>query len=259
MKIDIEPREIFYQRTGNLSQETAVNKEVVEQFMRIGDLRRDIVIVDSDKKPEASAVRVGSDVLAWQSFAPLSELTKIIFSRKKFHETSLTDDQYRVKVHDLIIQDDIRQKGYQDRDDYNRQYFDRLRTEVKAATCEVLRWEKLGLRDQFPNYFPYFLLISLVPQIYDLRNVPLTWVAWPVALALAHAVFNQSSNIVARNVQKLQEFSSRWNLDHKVFIHPCTTPREGLGLLAPLVPVDKWFKGRSYLVKHGQELIISRN
>lgn len=87
MSIDLEPRQIFYNRTGNLSQTTTLNKELAEQFMRASDLRLDVVIEDSDKRPEQNTVSVGSDILAWRAIAPLSELTKVVLRPKKFHQT----------------------------------------------------------------------------------------------------------------------------------------------------------------------------
>lgn len=74
MSFEIEPRQILYNRSGILSDTTSLNRGIAEQFMRVSDLRRDIVIIDSDKKPARSTVAVGSDVLAWRSIVPQPEV-----------------------------------------------------------------------------------------------------------------------------------------------------------------------------------------
>ncbi|MEK7182614.1 MAG: hypothetical protein AAB694_00440 [Patescibacteria group bacterium] len=50
-----EPR-IVLNRTGNLSEITQLNEEIADGFMKRTDMRRDIVIVDSDRKPEVEGV-----------------------------------------------------------------------------------------------------------------------------------------------------------------------------------------------------------
>lgn len=56
-------RGIFYNRAGILSTTTQVDQVKADQFMRVADMRRDIIFTDSDQKPERNAVAVSSDTL----------------------------------------------------------------------------------------------------------------------------------------------------------------------------------------------------
>lgn len=239
MKIDVEPRQILYQRTGNLSETTAVNQEVAERFMHVSDLRRHIVIVDSDKKPEGNAIAVGSDVLAWRRISPLSELTRIIVRPQRFHQTELVDGYYRVQIHDFVIQDDIRQRGYQDRDDYNRQYLKRLRQEVTGAAAEVLRWEKLGWYDQKYNYVGDVVIFGmlLTYTISKGRFFPTPWdiVAYLFAHFGAEVIHSYRRLVDTPDPAVRRDLTEFW---------------------LPFVPVDKWIRGKIFLAQHGEELII---
>lgn len=63
-------RKIVYNRTGNLATTTQLNEQAAEKFMRRADMRRDIIIVDSDQRPQRTAVAVSSDTLAMRGVPP---------------------------------------------------------------------------------------------------------------------------------------------------------------------------------------------
>lgn len=256
MNLDFEPRQIFNKRTGNLSQTTTLNNEVIADFMRVSDLRLDVVIEDSDKMPERNAVSVGSDILAWRSIAPLSDLTKVVFRPKKFHQTEIADGRYRILIHDRIIDDDIQKRGFQGQEDYADKYLARLNGEVKKGLAETIRREKLGLRNQFANYFVYFLALGYLPL-----NVNLGPQAVAGSLAslffIVHPLLAHNSNITAQRLQQLREFRSLFP-DLHISLPPSVNPRSWKEAFLPVVPVDKWIKGRRFLAKHGTELIIPK-
>lgn len=48
-------------------------------------------------------------------------------------------------------------------------------------------------------------------------------------------------------------------LEGKVSLDPGLTPREGFGRFAPPIPFDKFFKGRMFLSRHGDEFISPKS
>ncbi len=260
MRYDIEPREMFYNRTGQLSQITGLNKEVAEQFMQITDLRRDIIIEDSGKEPAKDDVAVGSDVLAWRSMLSLSELTKVVHRSRKFHQVETIGHQHRLLIHDRLIDSDIKQEGYQDPEDYNRKCLARLRKEAKDGASEILWREKMGWREQMPNWMVYmvaasFLLFNLSRN--DYLNVGLDLGA---TIGILHPLFNFRRNQQFLDWQNLQRFARTFIPDsnYDVTIPPYITPKSWQKAFYPLLPVDKWIQGRVFLAQHGEELIIPR-
>ena len=259
MKYDLEPREIFYNRTGNLSQATALDKKLAEQFMRVSDLRLDVVITDSDKKPEQSTVAVGSDVLAWRTVVPLNELTKIVLRPKRYRQTKIADARYIIQIHDQVIDDDIRKLGYKDREDYDKQYLARLKTEVKGGLAEALCWEKLGLRAQSPNWRVY--IISAMGSSLLLYDGSLQGVIMLIGtnILVIHPAYNFVWNKLAERHQQISNLLGRHGVNVQFPLPPFINPRDWKHAFMPVVPVDKYYKGRRFLAQHGEELIIARN
>lgn len=257
MIYDLEPRQFVYNRTGNLAATTTVNEEAAEKFMRVSDLRRDIVIVDSGKKPEANTVAVKSDTLAFRAVAPISELTKIVLKPKQFHETEIVDNQYIVSIHDRIIDDDIRKKNYQDREDYENQYLRRLKHEVKDAAAEVLFAEKLGFSDQKINYFLYFPQIPILLANIPSKNVS-AFVAELGLIAFLHSFLNARDNMRIIKYKILQKYADTVSPGYRVTVPPWINSRSWQQIFYPVVPIDRWIKGRRFLAEHGEELISSK-
>ncbi len=256
---DIEPREVIYNRTGILSQTTEVNQKVAQQFMAASGLRRDVLIVDSDREPEKSTVAVGSDVLAWRSIVPINELTRVIFRSKKYHEIEVLGSQNTLRIHDRIIDDDVKKEGYKDKTDYDQRYLTKLRKGVKDGMAEILWSEKLGIRDQSPNWFPYFsggslMLVNLFSEQY------LGAASFLAALVFViPPIYNYMDNIrYEKTLQFMEQFpAARDNL--ALFLPPNMNYRSWKEALMPPVPIDKWIRGRRFLAKHGEELVIARS
>lgn len=254
MSFEIEPRQILYNRTGILSDTASLNRGIAEQFMRVSDLRRDIVIIDSDKKPERSTVAVGSDVLAWRSIVPLGELTKIVFRPQKFHQVELVEDQYQILIHDQIIDDDLR-KSCQDRQDYEIRFLARLNSSVKGGMAEALLWEKVGFRDQYPNWMLYIGGAPSFASFLALGEFKAATIILGFIVICGHLVCSAFSNsrfqLYKRLSGRFREFIPGFQLD----LPPYINPRGWKEAILPTVPVDKWIKGRRLLAKHGDELI----
>lgn len=255
LMFEIEPKQLIYNRTGNLSQTTVLNREIAEKFMRVSDLRFNVAILDSDKRPErATAVSVGSDILAWRSIVPFSELTKVILRPKKFHQTEISNGQYRILVHDRIIDADIQKTGFQDREEYESRYLARLRREVKEGLAETIWREKLGLRDQLPNWLPYFMFLAQLPST-DGNPVVIGSFAGTL-IFIIHPMLAFLSYAAIKRHQRLSEFIPGFRLS---VIHPSINPRSWKTALLPAVPVDKWIRGRAFLAQQGDNLITAKS
>lgn len=237
---------------------TTLNKEVARQFMRVSDLRLNVVIEDSDKRPERTAVSVGSDILAWRAITPLSELTKVVLRPKKFHQTEVVDGRYRILVHDRIIDDDIQKKGFQDREDYESRYLAQLNREVKSGLAETIWKEKLGLRAQLPNHMIYMLSLSFLPLNINLGPTAVMFFAASLVF-LVHPMLTFRSNMAYQRFRSLSEFTARNLPELRMFLPPHINPRSWKAAMMPVVPVDKWVKGRRFLAEYGNELIIPRS
>lgn len=250
--------EFIYNRTGNLSQTTALNESLAERFVREGDIRRNIVIVDSDKKPEGQSVSVGDDILAWRSIAPLNELTKIILKPKRLHAVEVVDSQYKVLIHDKIIDDDIQKKGYKDRADYEEKYTAILNHEVRSAASEILFREKLGWHEQKVNYLSYsfpapFIITNLLSG---------DFLSSLIHLGVVTCITNPTINIFQNNWyqqrQKLNEIGSYLfdNFPSRP-IPPSLNYRPWYKAFYPIIPIDKWINGKRVLASK-ENLIVER-
>lgn len=256
---EIEPREIFYTRTGNLSQTTTLNKSLAEEFMRVSDLRLDVVITDSDKMPERSGVRVGSDILAWKSVAPLSHLSKITLRSQKYHQTEIADGQHRIQIHDKIIDDDIRKKSPESAEAYERMFLAKLNKEVKDALVETVRWEKLGFRTQYNNYLPYFIAVTNIPWVAlngGLRGVVFFLAAQSLVV---NPFYTFISNISIERYRAFKDLVLPNEVGMLIPIPPNINPRDWKHAFMPAVPIDKWYKGTRFLARHGDNLIIAKD
>lgn len=250
--------EFIYNRTGNLSQTTTLNESLAERFMSEGDIRRNIVVVDSDKKPEGQSVSVGDDILAWRSIAPLSELTKIIFKPKRLHAVELVDDQYKVFVHDKIIDDDIQKKGYENRADYEKKYTAILDHEVRSAASEILFGEKLGWREQKVNYASYMFPASFVTVDLMLGDFWSVLIQLGVVTCFTNPMINIFQNNWYQQRQKLNEIGSYLLNDFTGRpIPPSLNYRPWYKAFYPIIPVDKWVNGKRVLASK-ENLIVER-
>lgn len=242
--MDIEPRQFVYARTGNLSQTTCVDQELADKFMRISDLRRDIIIRDSNKKPDGAAVAVSSSTLAWRwrSVAPISELTKVVHRTKKYHRVETVDDQYHVWIHDQVIDHDIRRVNL-DQNDYEQQYLSRIRREVKSAALEVLWSEKMGLHQQRRNWIFYPFYGSYISANLLTRDYLNAMIFLGQLICFIHPFINIMQN---------RAYEGR-----KLFLPPYINPKPWQKIFYPPVPVNKWILGRWFLTKHGNDLITT--
>lgn len=259
--IDIEPRQLIYNRTGNLSQTTALDQELADQFMHASDLRLDVVIMDSDRKPKQATVSVGSDILAWRSIASLSELSKIVLRPNKFRQVQIENNQYILQIHDQLIDNDIRTKGNPDKEDYEDQYLKTLKTEVKEGLADVLRSEKLGLRTQFSNWIPYALLTSNIPWMVTVYQNPLLAgiiIMGTIAFVI-DPLYTLRSNAYMQQRQHFSEFIQEYAASFRLPVPPDINPRDWKYAMMPTIPVDKWYRGRRFLTQHGNDLITARS
>ena len=231
-------------------------------------MRRDIVIVNSDRKAEVEGVDevvVGHGLLGFRGFRPLRDLTAIEFKPQSFHTLTRKEDyiwqqSWEVSVHERVIDDLIRKKGYIDRQDYEEQFLAALNKAVKQGVVQALFQEKLGWHDQRNHYLYYSFYIAAFPLfVYldvNLTGSHLGKMIWFGGLL----VVNIGSNAIINSGQKsLQRFLNRLlPEDLRPPLPPFFPKRDWKEFWLPPLPIEKWIAGRGFLNRHGNQLVIPR-
>lgn len=263
--VEREPR-IVLNRAGNLSQTTQLNEEIADGFMKRSDMRRDIVIVDSDRKPEVEGVDevvVGHGLLGLRGFRPLRDLTAIEFKPQSFHTLTRKGDyiwqqSWEVAIQERVIDDLIRKKGYIDRSDYEEQFLAALNKVVKQGVVQALFQEKLGWHDQKGNYVGYLLYTAAFPinVFFDSKaGTHIGKILWLGLLPILNIGANYISNRYIEPLQQLNRFLFNNNPPP---LPPSFPNRNWKELWLPPFPIEKWIAGRRFLTRHGNQLVIPR-
>lgn len=243
MKEKEPPAQIIYNRTGNLSTTTKLNQKVADEFMGRGDMRRDILIVDSDVKPETNTIAVGSDTLAFRAIEPIRKLTEVRFKPKPFHTLVRQDSCFEIQVHERIIDDKVRKEHFIDRSNYEEQFLKLLNKAVKSGSTQALSQEKLGLPDQAINYGLYCVYFIWRSTFALLLGVN------PLAEPLVFFLFNGAINLCSEGVRPIKRY--------RRFVPPHRRRFSNLvEAISPLVQIDKWIAGWLFLARHGDKVII---
>lgn len=144
--------EMFYNRTGKLSQTTELDRDLAQRFMKTAAMQRSIVISDSNRRPEVNVVSVGGDTLAWRAVDPFKEAADHIgrfLNPEPLYATECSRDRFDILVHELFIDEQVRRE-YKDRGDYNRRFLTMLNAAVRSGVIDCLFHEKF--RDPYPDY-----------------------------------------------------------------------------------------------------------
>ncbi|MBI2029795.1 hypothetical protein HYT02_05235 [Candidatus Gottesmanbacteria bacterium] len=233
----LPPRQIIYQRSGNLAKTTQLDIPTADRFMQVSDMRRDIVIVDSDKSAEYEEVNIGDDTLAFEIYNSVRNLGRTFFRGKHSYDLSVEGDQFEVRIHEKQIDHDVRATHYVDKEDYNSQFLRKLNQAIKEGISQSLFREKLGITDQRKNYLFYLSytpwLLSegiqkdLKGELFALGTIVFFW----------HPILNLADNFTVRRM-----LHDNTGFPRKTFVPPSTQNRSWKEGLLPLVPIDKWIK-----------------
>jgi len=207
--------------------------------MDISDMRRDIVITDSDDKTEDQTSQVGADILAFKLIPTFDDLRNTVIFRKPSYKIVKSKNQFEIQIFEDSIDKRVREDGYVNRNDYSDQFKHELNRSIKSGLQSCLTSEKLGIQDQILSYATYLGYFSRIPpefiqsnfhlfQPHDLIGIPFLSL---VANAMHHLLHRSSDNIPPNVRRSLKE------------------------LILPIVPVDKWITGSSYLFFKGNRLI----
>ena len=239
------PHRMIYSRSGNLAVTTQLDQKKADDFMRKADIRRDIVIVDSDTPAENNAMPVSSDTLAFRLIEPIHKLTEVHFHPKPFHSLVRRHDHFELQVLERTSDDKIRSGHPIDQSDYNKQFLGMLNGAVSAGTAEILTSEKLGIHDQFVPYTAESLYSSALAASSALNGEnPLKWSSLILIL-----VFNIGFNSLYHVVNN-SEVALTANVHTRRDIASCLIP-------LPL-PAERWIYGQYYLARHGDQMVISK-
>lgn len=218
---------IIYGRTGKLSQYTTINKELAEGFMNVANMRRNIYVRDSERRPDSKTVLVGSDTLAGVAADPIRELGERLsgfFNPEPFYETTCHKDSVHILVHELLIDDRIRGE-YRDAADYNTRFLAMLNAGIRSGIVGAL-WH-----DKFRNP------VRRVPYIEILEGS----VIWPAGeyISITH---DDGRKVLSIGPKEDVVASKDINI-----------------LLAPIFPKPvEWVRGMAYLLRHKDNFIVAR-
>lgn len=237
--------QVILDRTGSLSQVTTLNREVADEFMRRGDMRRDVFIIDSDKRPEGDTVAVGGDVLAWRVIEPITKLTEITFRPKPLHTLTRNDRSWQVAVHERIIDEKVRKDHPVDRSDYDEIFLSQLNKASKSGLADALTHEKLGLHDQMGPYIGYAFLGATVASFLPIMIArdPNLFLGWMLFMLYAGNPAIRKTTEIILSKHKLTHGSlyDDSRIKDKAFFH-----------------FGNWIAGRLYLAHNGDKLVVPK-
>lgn len=250
--------EIIYNRGGNLAAVTQLDGGKAYEYMRRTDMRRWIIIADSDEKPQGQATQVGSDVLAWRRIVPINELLSTRFRPRLLH-TLTRDDAgstpvWQIAVHERVIDKQIRDGHFIDRSDYETQFLQKLNKAVKSGLLEALRREKLGWHDQGKNYigkvFEHLAAFGSSNIAYLsigdnlITNIYPYWLFLSIALDFQRPHKSDSENLLLYDGPNLfRIITSVKHIGEKRAAFPA-------------IPFPDWFRGKAFLARNGHQMIV---
>ncbi len=170
--------------------------------------------------------------------------TKIYFGAVTDYTLVRQRGAYEIQVHERVIDDKIRRGGFTDMVDYQEQFLKHLNRSVSSGMAKGLLNEKLGFTDQRWSYFAYAFYFlyggamnaitkgSYAPSLFDIGYV-----------FMFYTPFIQFNFAMGGH-------------GNKEYPHVRTNWREAF---LPLVPIDRWARGRLFLARHGNELFAPVN
>lgn len=246
--------EILYQRGGTLSQTTQLNEECAQGFMSTADMRHDIRITDSDKKPEYNSFPVSSDTLAARRTEWIKNLN-LQFREDPLHTFICDDDGYEIQVHERVIDQKIRDGHYVDRSDYNEQFIKMINQETKRGLSQALFHEKLRLGDERLRTKYLFNALILMVNGYSVAMSP-TPEQIAISASLYYLTYNVPLNIAGYFHHKYTQATNQF-LGTNIPT-PADCRRNISEVFLPNIPVDRWARGKFYLLKHGNNMVIPK-
>lgn len=191
-------------------------------------------------------------------------MSEIHFKPKPLYSLVCDRDVFRVQVYERKIDEAIRSGHYTDTSDYNAKFLKSLNQTTKQAVSECLFHEKLGWSDQKTNYTVYLIQLAFLPLYYPDAKEVLTWST--AITFILNPVFNFFQTRHYERIQGINQSFQRLisQVDpegsNRYFGHipPFLTKRSWREAIFPIVPVDKWIKGRVFLARHGSKLVVDK-
>lgn len=222
------PKEIYYNRNGYLAQETSLNPKIARGFMEVSDIRRNIMIVDSPK--------------------PFPE-HKRLFEPIKFRSLEIIGNQYRLMIHDRMLDTDIRRRlGSKNEEKHDAMYLSRLRKEINGGLGDILTGEKLGWKEQRNNYLMYggCIFISAMAHM-PKDSFETAALKGVVLLFMSHATLSAVSHYC---IEPEYDY-------YGAELPPSVNPRTKKTGLLPPIPIDRYVRGKYFLVRHSNQVVIT--
>src|SRR3989344_8998701 len=125
---------------GQLGEKIELNQPVAEEFMKVADLRRDVMVDRGQELSQSQAVVMG-DELALRGTIDPRELFSVKVSNKPHYEVMEQPDRFIVSVHDRLIDDAIRNSSKRKADTYGYyedEFIRRLNKTLKGGLRDSL-------------------------------------------------------------------------------------------------------------------------
>ncbi|MDO8618609.1 MAG: hypothetical protein Q7R49_01535 [Candidatus Daviesbacteria bacterium] len=259
-------KEIHLNYGGVASDLMELSPSIADGFMRVSDMRGDIVIV---QKPQ-DRVRDYEDV----GFVRIAKFLKMprleLWRGDNIMQTRREDDTWLVAINDQeladkVARDEASGKKFDDR------FVDAFKTEVNRGLSDCLKREKLfnGGRYNMALGVGYYSLLTydLLPYpavvaaglTGQLDNPVVTIANITALIALVHSAHN-SYNLFGAALDYVTDrflgpsvFKSGLKLQFNDPFVKHSIPE----LIMPVVPLDRLMRGSRYLTQHGNEIIRS--
>jgi len=271
MSKDQEPKEYQFKHSRRISMDSyngvaggimELNDPIADGFMRVADMRSDVVII---QKPQ-ERVR-DYDEIGFVRVAKVLKLPRLDFWRDSndLTQTKKEDDIWYIAINDQDLADRVaRAEG--DNRKFNERFVDAFQAEVRNGLATCLRREKLlnsgkynfGFLVAYHGLLNYDLLLAPVAVVTSiLSGDPMSAAKVALLIAIANSTWN-TFNLAGAGMTYLED---------KIFgaegaIKPSTPNfndpfirHSVFDLVMPPVPIDRLVRGSRYLTQHGGQLI----
>lgn len=249
---------------GVASDIMSVNPPVADGFMRVSDLRRNIVVVQRAEQRVVNYDQVGPVKTGKILNIPIFERTPAS------SEISYDEDSWFISVDDQTLARRSSEETGKGSKKFDEVFTAQFQKEINARIKQLLLREKIIAQGDDPGLTFYgYLPIAIIPAaiLTDPEVMP-ALLEKPgnllAALALVYgfsSITNISSTIVTESFSYLLDKLDSDRKRPRHFNHPFIRKGAKGFLQAPLpsIPVDRLIRGRLYLAQHGKEIISTPN
>ncbi len=252
-------RAIHLNYSGVASDLMELNPSVADNFMRVSDMRRNILIV---QKPQ-DRVRDYEDV----GFVKVAKFLKMprlgLWRGDNMMQTRSEEDTWLIAINDQELADKVARDQTAGRK-FEDRYVDAFNKEVNRGLLNCLKREKLFNSGKYNLAFAmgYFSLLnydlSLLPVVVAAGlsghlNTPVETISIITILTLTEHLF--VNGLISLNAVYDDRFGKFGGSMLSSGLNDPFIKHSALEFMMPIVPIDRLIRGSRYLSQHGDEMI----